>query len=235
MSGAADNTMRMAKVRRVEDRLATIFPPTRQSSPAMVALLVRYDELLFLLRQFEQAEREERARKEIGDPRPVLWHMIVARLLLVSAHDALAKLDIVMRDPAVKQAINDAGEPGTQFMVEVETLRAAGTTAARLRNKFGAHLDAEPIRRVLASPVGQELGTLWQADQGMDCQYDAAHSVVMAAWAFGRGAKDNAVDDERMAEFKSMVDAASTLQLKLPSIIRTLLLLFERTSAQEGQ
>ena len=225
-----DSNVRMAHVRKVEEPLRVLFPPDRPSSPSMVALLVRYDELLFLLNQFGACEREEAARAAAGDPRPVLWRFMLSRLLLVAADDALEKLSAIMRDEEVQRLVAEAGAPGDEFKRELRALRSKQPTTRKLRDQFGAHLDPEPIVRALRSPIGQAPGTLWMANLGTDCQYDAAHHVVAAALSFHQGAAPTSTEAESLVEFKRAMDAAVEVQLALPRVIRTLLLLFERTA-----
>ncbi len=220
---------RLAHVRRIEQPIRSLFPPERQSSPAMVGLLVRSDELVYLLMQFQEARAEEARRESVGDPRPVMWRFILARLLVVSAHDALELLDEVMQDAEIRRLLAEHGERGAQFTNAIRKLRKDREELRPVRSQLGAHLDTDTIRRALAGPHGREHGKLWIGELLTDSQFDLAHEVALAAWSHRKDAPEPKTTAEAVAEVDRLVGLARDVQIEMPKVIRVLLRLFEGT------
>jgi len=225
-------TLAFAEFRKIEHPLRELFPPDREGSPLMVAILVRSDEIAHMFLWMQRASETENARASIGDPRLVLDRVIIVRMFLVSSLDGVDKLQKFMALPEIHRMLAEHGPIGDDFAENVRELRKVVESLKPIRNQLGAHLDLEPIRSRLRAVQPNDVGVMWLADsEHIHTQYDCAHEIAVGAWSHvaTRGAISHGAGDD-LDRISALFGVAQHAQVKFVAAARVALHLFEATA-----
>ena len=234
-TASLDDTV-LAAFRKIEMPLNRMFPPGRAASPLIIAILVRADEIMYLLRQMQAATATEAEREALGDLRPVLDRFIVGRLLFVSLDDGVKRLVNFTDQPEIRGELRSHRGLGKKFRGAVAQLAENAAKLNDIRDQIGAHLDITTLTSYLTGLPDDVTGELWLAEaEHMTTQYDAAHLVAIGACVQAAAGKHRPIDHATaVAEFDRLIGVAQDAQAKFVALARVALRLFEATAGGES-